>query len=288
MAYCETTAVLDAVFKKYQHLNDLLASYSTRVTAQYAKMEIKRGFLHNLVLLHNKIVLCEKWSDVQQYISNLSSSPRRYQLGTILDAFTKFWKTVEDRRPSELIKKYGDINQSQIMKRDTLSYLRIWIQRLLASIDKYFDEIMDPMNCFSDLVKPVRKGDLFENKPSHCNKSQGECDIKGFFQQNRSAFNIILNNLKALPVSDVDNETRQRISALKKIIKKRLRTSTMHFSNKSQDEHLCWACGDAIHAVLAPSDAAVVNRNGKHYKSICEALSKKCVVYSSPTIGPRS
>lgn len=282
VAYCETTAVLDAVFKEYQHLNELLASYSTRVTSHYAKMEIKRGFLHNLVLLYNKIVLCEKWSDVQQYISNLSSSPRRYQLGTILDALTRLWKAVENRRPSELIKKYGDINQSQIMKRDALSHLRIWIQRLLASIDKYFDEIMNPMNCFSDLAKPVRKGDLFENKPCRCKESQRECDIKEFFLQNHSDFNMILNNLKALPVSKVDNETRQRISALKQIIKKRLRTSTMHFSNKSQDEQLCWACGDAIHVVLAPPDAAVVNRNGKHFKPICESLSKECVVYSSP------
>ena len=282
VAYCETTAVLDAVFKKYPNLNELLAPYSTRVTAQYAKMEIKRGFLHNLVLLHNKIVLCERWSDVQQYISNLSSSQRRYQLGTILDAFTRFWKTVEDRRPSELVKKYGDINQSQIMRRDALSYLRLWIHRLLASIDKYFDEIMNPMNCFLDLEEPVKKGDLFENKPCRCNESQQECDIKDFFLQNRREFDLILENLKTLPASDVDNETKQRISALKKIIKKRLRSSTMHFSNKTQDEQLCWDCGDAIHAVLAPTDAAVVNRNGKHYKSICKALSKECVVYSSP------
>lgn len=282
IAYCETTAVLDAVFKKYLHLNELLASYSMRVTAQYAKMEIKRGFLHNLVLLHNKIVHCEKWSDVQQYISNLSSSSRRYQLGTILDALTRFFKTVENKRPSELVKKYGDISLSQIMKRDALSYLRIWIQRLLASIDKYFDEIMDPMNCFSDIAKPVRKGYLFDNKPCRCNESQRGCDIKDFFQQNRREFGLILEKLKALPDSEVDNETRQRISALKQIIKKRLRTSTMHFSNKSQDEQLCWACGDAIHVVLAPPDAAVVNRNGKHFKPICESLSKECVVYSSP------
>ena len=273
---------MDAVFKKYPTLNELLSSYSTRVTAQYAKMEVKRGFLHNLVLLHNKIVLCERWSDVQQYISNLSSSPRRYQLGTILDALTRFWKAVEDRRPSELAKKFGDIPQSQILKRDTLSFLRLWIRGLLASIDKFFDEIMNPMNCFPDLEKPMKKGDLFENKPCRCNESQRECDIKDFFLQNRSEFDMILQYLKALPASEVDNETRQRISALKKIIKKRLRTATMQFSNKTQDEQLCWACGDAIHAVLAPADAAVVNRNEKHYKSICEVLSKECVVYSSP------
>ncbi len=282
VAYCETTAVLDAVFKKYPNLKELLASYSTQVTAQYAKMEIKRGFLHNLVLLHNKIVLCERWSDVQQYISNLSSSPRRYQLGTILDALTRFWKAVEDRRPSELAKKHGDIPHSQILKRDTLSFLRLWIRSLLVSIDKFFDEIMNPMNCFPDLEKPVRKGDLFENKPCRCNESQRECDIKDFFLRNQIEFTKILEKLKGLQETEVDNETRQRISALKKIMKKRLRTSTTHFSNKTQDEQMCWACGDAIHAVLAPREAGVITRNEKHFRPICEAIGRSFQAYGSP------
>ena len=100
-----------------------------------------------------------------------------------------------------------------------MSFLRLWIRGLLASIDKFFDEIVNPMNCFSDLENPIKKGDLFENKPCRCNESQRECDIKDFFLQNRSEFDMILQYLKALPASEVDNETRQRISALKKIIK---------------------------------------------------------------------
>ncbi len=167
------------------------------------------------------------------------------------------------------------------MKRDTLSFLRLWIRGLLASIYKFFDEIMNPMNCFSDLEKPVKKGDLFENKPCRCNESQRECDIKDFFLQNRSEFDMILENLKALPASEVDNETRQRISALKKIIKKRLRNS-MHFSNKTQDEQMCWACGDAIHAVLAPLKADVITRNEKHFRPICKAIERSYQAYGSP------
>lgn len=203
-------------------------------------------------------------------------------MGTILDALTRFWKAVEDRRPSELARKHGDIPQSQILKRDTLSFLRLWIRSLLASIDKFFDEIMNPMNCFPDLEKPVRKGDLFVNKPCRCNESQRECDIKDFFLQNRSEFDIVLEKLKALPAADLDNETRQRILASKKIMKKRLRTSTMHFSNKTQDEQMCWACGDAIHAVLTPTEASVITRNEKHFRPICEAIGRSFQAYGSP------
>jgi hypothetical protein len=247
-------------------------------------MEIKRGFLHNLVLLYNKIVLSERWSDVQQYISNLASSPRRYQLGTILDALTRLWQAIEEKRPSELVERYGDIPLGKILKINTLSFLRIWIRRLLSSIDRFFDEVVNPMKCFPDIKIPAKEGDLFNNKPTRCNESQQECEVKGFFLQHRNEFDIIWERLKSLPASEIDGETKQRTSALKKIPKKRLRSSTMHFSNKTQDEKLCWASGDAIHAVLAPPDAVVLTRNGKHFRPICEVLSKECVVYSSPKV----
>jgi len=97
--YLETTAVIDASFKKFPALLAILESSDKRFTSQYAKMEIKKGFLNNLVLLHNKTVQLEKWSDLQQYISNLSSGGRRYQLGAILDAFTKLSTELENRRP---------------------------------------------------------------------------------------------------------------------------------------------------------------------------------------------
>jgi len=115
---------------------------------------IKRGFLHNLELLYNKIVLSERWSDVQQYISNLASSPGRYQLGTILDALTRLWQAIEEKRPFELVERYGNIPLGKILKINTLSFLRIWIRRLLSSIDRFFDEVVNPMKCFPDIKIP--------------------------------------------------------------------------------------------------------------------------------------
>ncbi len=281
--YLETTAVIDASFKKFPALLAILESSDKRFTSQYAKMEIKKGFLNNLVLLHNKTVLCEKWSEVQQYVSNLSSSPRRYQLGAAIDALSKFWSEIENSRPSSLIDKHGDIPLSRILKRDSESFLKIWIRRFLPKIDKLVDEVLNPMKCFPDIESPRQVGNLFENKPYKCVESDRECDIKKFFTDHLEDFNKILSQLENIPNDETDSETIQRISALKKIIKKRLRSSTITFSNKSQDEKWCWACGDAIHAVLSPSDASVVTRNEKHFKPICEAINRDYQAYRSPT-----
>jgi len=281
--YLETTAVIDASFKKFPALLAILESSDKRFTSQYAKMEIKKGFLNNLVLLHNKTVQLEKWSDLQQYISNLSSGGRRYQLGAILDAFTKLSTELENRRPDTFVDKYGVIHPLKILKRDLESFLRIWIRRFLPKIDKLVDDVLNPMKCFPDIESPRQVGNLFENKPYKCPESNIECSIKNFFAENLNEFNKILRQLEKIPNDEMDSETSHRRSALKKIIKKRMRSSTMIFSNKSQGEEWCWACGDAIHAVLSPSDASVVTRNEKHFKPICLAINRDYQAYRSPT-----
>ncbi len=282
-AYLETTALIDAIFKSFPQVQSIIASAEKVYTSQYAKMEIKRGFLDYLVMLHNKIVQLDTIADVHQYVSNLAQTPRRYHLGAVLDALTAFWRSVESLRPEELKAKYGDIPLGIILKRDTESFVRLWIRRLLRSIDRSVDELLNPIDCFIDISPPEMKKGLFDNRPSKCPGSLHECQVKKFFNDNIASFNIILEHLNRITERDRDDETVKRISSLKKIIKKLLPYSTRGFSNHSQNEVLCWSCGDAVHAVLAPESSKVVNRNAKHYDAICEAVNKESVVYTSPT-----
>lgn len=280
--YIETTAVIDVIFKSFPEAQVILESSDKIFTSQYSKMEIKRGFLNYLVLLYNKLVQSEDMSSVQQYVSNLNQTPRRYHLGAILDALTVFWRQIEEQRPAEFIGKYGNIPISVIIKRETESFLKIWIRRLLPKVDKMANEILNPMDCFVDIKQPeIHKG-LFTNKPSTCPESVQECTIKQYFEENIVSFNKILELLEKIPSDQIDGETQKRISSLKKIIKK-LPYSTRKFSNYSQDEKLCWSCGDAIQAVMAPHGVSVVNRNERHYRIICQAIGKTSLTYTSPT-----
>lgn len=284
--YLETTAVIDASFKTFPELLAHINSTKKSLSSHYVKMEIKKGFLYNLVLLHNKVVECDSYSQVQQFAANLASSPRRYYLGTVLDALKVLWENIESKRPDDLKARYGNIPLGDILRRETKNFLRLWIRCFLQRIDTMVSEIVNPMKCFVDLKSPVLKGDRFDNRPDKCTASTAECEIQRFFVDNLKDFNNILTGLKALPEKDRDAETVKRMAALNRIIKKRVprAVSGVTFSNQSQDEALCWACGDAIHAVIAPKDSSVVNRNGQHYDPICSAIGRKSLVYSSPKV----
>lgn len=284
--YLETTAAIDATFKSFPELLALIKASKNSLSSQYAKMEIKKGFLYNLVLLHNKAVECDSIAQVHQFVSNLASSPRRYYLGAVLDAFNAYWQNNENNRPDDLKAKYGNVPMGEIQRRETINFLRIWIRMLLPRIDKLVGDIVNPMKCFVDLKIPELKGDLFDNRPAECPASTTECEIHRFFAENIKDFDAILAKLRALPNNDRDPETLKRMTALNRIIKKRVRraVSGLTFSNKSQDEKLCWACGDAIHAVIAPKGSFVVNRNGRHYNPICEPIGRNSLVYSSPKV----
>lgn len=282
--YLETTAVIDASFKSFPELLDVINSAEKSLSSHYVKMEIKKGFLYNLVLLHNKVVECESYSQVQQFAANLASSPRRYYLGAVLDALRVLWENIESNRPDDLKAKYGDIPLGDILKRETRNFLRMWIRFFLPKVDALVSEIVNPMKCFIDLKGPVLKGDRFDNRPAECPESTTECKIQSFFSDNIGDFEAILEELRALPPGD--GETQKRIAALNKILKKRIRraVSGLTFSNKSQDEKWCWACGDAIHAVIAPRGSSVVNRNGRHYDPICKSIGRKSLVFTSPKV----
>ena len=279
IVYLETTAVIDSAFKFNPNVLSILNNAEKSVTSQYVKMEIKKGFLNNLVLLHNKVVQCRSFSEVQDFIARLSNSPKRYYLGAVLDAMARFWREREDKRPSELKEKYGDIPVSEIIMNDAKYHLRMMIRRLLKKVDKLTDEKINPMECFIDLEEPHLKGDIFVNKPHKCPDSANECEIKKFFHDNIEDFKKIHEGLSQLPKEKVDAETQRRISSLKDIIRTKLPRSTMKFSNKSQDEKLCWNCADAIHAVLAPKDAFVVTKNAQHFEPICSLIEKGCITY---------
>jgi len=284
--YLETTAVIDATFKSFPELLSLIKSSEKSISSHYVKMEIKKGFLYNLVLLHNKAIECDSIAQVQQFVSNLASSPRRYYLGAVLDSFNVYWQNNENNRPDDLKAKYGNIPMGNILRKETINFLKMWIRLLLHKIDNMVAEIVNPMKCFVDLRSPELKGDRFDNKPTECPASTVECEIQKFFSDNIEDFDSILAGLRAIPEKDRDPETTKRMAALNRIIKKRVRraNSGLTFSNKSQDEQLCWACGDAIHAVVAPKGSSVVNRNGRHYDPICNSIGRKSLVYTSPKV----
>lgn len=281
--FIETTSIIDYIFKTkyFVQIKNILDNYDKKTTAHYVKMEIKRGFLQYLVYLHGKVVRCESLGEVSEAINKLAATPQQHRYKTAWEAIEEYFKSIDKTKPSDIIKKYGDIPLSQSLKIDCEGYLRSIIRRLFRNVDRVVDEIVIPMKCFVDIESPRELGRLFDNTPSKCTGSQVECNIKQFFRDNEEAFTKIRDKLDSKSKKEkIDNETQQRISSLHKIFRL-LPLNNRKFSNKEPEKvvQLCWRCGDAILAVTAPANADVLNHNRRHYDTLCDAIGKRSISY---------
>ena len=278
--FFETTAVVDYSLRPEarERIKNICQQYGKTVTAQYVRMEIKRGVLQYLVYLYNLIASKHSFADVLNTVSKLSSTPQKYRLGTVLKILANFSKEIKNKTPQDIIDEYGDIPIDEYQRRKSKSYLRTIIKLLWRSIDKIADEIVNPMDCFPDIRGPYEKEGLFINKPRDCGKSKFECKIKQFFREHQVEFQKILNQLEQMPTGNLDEETSRRKRSLKEILRL-LPYGGRKFSNKEPNRKDCWNCGDAILAVVAPDSADILNNNQKHYKPICAAINKRSIPY---------
>ena len=278
--FLETTAVVDYSLKPEAkvRIKNICEQYGKKITAQYVRMEIKRGVLQYLIYLHNLIASKNSFADVLNTVSKLSSTPQKYRLGTILKILANFSKEIKNKTPQDIISEYGDIPIDEYQRRKSKSYLRNIIKFLWRSIDKIGDEILNPMDCFPDIREPYEKEGFFVNEPRDCEKSKFECKIKQFFREHQTEFQKILNQLEQVPPGNMDEETLRRKKSLKQILRL-LPYGGRKFSNKELNRKDCWNCGDAILAVVAPHSADVLNNNQRHYRLICMAINKRSVPY---------
>jgi len=278
--FLETTAVVDYSLKPEAkvRIKNICEQYGKKITAQYVRMEIKRGVLQYLIYLHNLIASKNSFADVLNTVSKLSSTPQKYRLGTILKILANFSKEIKNKTPQDIISEYGDIPIDEYQRRKSKSYLRNIIKLLWRSIDKIGDEILNPMDCFPDIREPYEKEGFFVNEPRDCEKSKFECKIKQFFREHQTEFQKILNQLEQVSPGNMDEETLRRKKSLKQILRL-LPYGGRKFSNKELNRKDCWNCGDAILAVVAPHSADVLNNNQRHYRLICMAINKRSVPY---------
>ncbi|MES0336431.1 MAG: hypothetical protein SFH39_08765 [Candidatus Magnetobacterium sp. LHC-1] len=272
--FFDTTAVIDYIFKpeKIRVMKPLIDRAEEIATTQYTLMELKKGYLDNLVFLYYRFSENDDLEDVLTYINNLSNTPRRNKLKTCLETFTNLYKQN---------KQYYSELKVKDMIREIKELLREMILDTSDNVDRLFNgNITNEMKCFKDLEFPYIKNAILTNDPTSCKDSKKECNIKEFFEQNKSAFENILICLKNSHAPD--NETIKRIDSLEKFLKS-LEIDSNDFSNKTLIRRHCWNCSDAIIAISAPNDYAILNNNKRHFAPICEAINKESITYQATT-----
>jgi hypothetical protein len=255
-AFLETTAVVDLLFKDHKSreaVRSSLSGFEIKYSAQYVRMEIKRGVLQHFVYLHNKAVECDEMSEVKTAISKLSSTFHKNKLSTILEALANFWKEVERMPVPEGTAAIGKFTKAMLA-----ALLRARIKRFWSKFDAIVDIVLDGTECYKreyPLKPPTLHGTVFDNTLSTCDKYKPNiCRVKEFCQENLDSFADIHVHLSQLKGPDA--ETIKRRGALKDV----LRTP-----NRDILRNTCWRLGDAIIILEALEGSTIINNNAKHY-----------------------
>jgi hypothetical protein len=258
--FLETTAVINLFFKnkeRSQKVKDTVTDVSFCMTSQYVVYEISKGFLRNLILLHNRAQSVKKFSDLLFYIHSLAQSPHRH--GTMFEQIAFFFENLKITG-----KEQGDIGDSdEINIRLIRAHLQNCIRRGWNKVGK-ISRVVNEMECNPNLESPYFKEGLLDQdiNTAHCGK-KSNCKLQEYIIKNKDNFNAIRNKLIELPQKDY--ETEKRIKSLKELSRN---------SNKDFNRNDCYNSGDAIIANQTPVEMSLVTSNMKHLKPICEAIDK--------------
>jgi hypothetical protein len=272
-AFVETTAMIDLIFKEKatsDNVRAILQEYETTYSSQYVRMEIKRGFLQNLVTLYNKSVECVTLGEVFTYIGTISSTPRRNMLGTMLGTVAQFYEQIALRAVKEGAPA-KDLTKTQ--KRLLESYLRTQIKKFWTGFSKEVDIILDTAECYKNKysIKPpiMTVEGKFDNTLENCDKyKSGICRVRELFNENETAVKALIVALGEISTPDL--ETQKRLRALKDV---------MRVKKREVLRKECWRSGDAVIALEAPIDCEIVTHNCKHFMPICTALGQPLRCY---------
>jgi hypothetical protein len=230
-----------------------------RVCSRYVVYEIARGFLLNLIDLHNHSFDYDCYSDLHQASHSGQIRFKRYKMHTWLGAFDDFEAALEmddvSSKPSEKL----------LLFRAKLSG---WIKRGWVHLESQF-EIINPVGCRLTLSAPFVRDDHFIEHRLPLNEcgNPTACGVQTFFNNNLATVEKLVSDLEALSGADKDEETIKRIEALK------------HLScvpkSEAFDGKKCHRCGDAIICMEAPSGYAIATKNKKHFEPLARSLGKE-------------
>jgi hypothetical protein len=257
--FLETTAVIELAFWDRQSVTEVVAAFpvgSTKTTSRYVLYEVARGFLRNLILLHNKSLHVTGFSELQAYAGNNRFAQHR--LGTIIGAFTAFFSD----------KQSFPASSDEELLLQFRGFMRRQIRRGWRKVCALADETINPVRCRDDLDQPfLDNNGLYQQvlKKDLCGLNTN-CGLKTYYDRYRKDFEQLRQGLDA----SVDQETAARRRALRELY----RHPKLNF-----DRANCYRCGDATIAHEAPQKSLILTKNSKHFVPIGKTFGKQIRTY---------
>jgi hypothetical protein len=195
-------------------------------------------------------------------LQRLSGTPQRYLTSTSIEALRVSAYGSERTTLKHLSAKYGETAAFAAVQRDEYrlaiknAVLRAWKRRRRIT-----SEVVEPLSCYLE-VGPYEIRGLLELQPVRCNAPDG-CALSAKLRQSLDE----LKKMKQAVDAQVQKpENIHRARALKEIIRK---------PRSPVSEEKCRHLGDAMIALLAPTDAVILTTNKRDLAPLANALNKR-------------
>ena len=223
--------------------------------------ELARGFFRNLLLLYNKSIEYDRFSDLSAFAGRLQRY-KPYYAGTIIGAFESHFRHAS---MADFL-QYSNLSFDEAQMIFFRSELKKVIRRGWAKLMSKIDIFVNSVRCREDIPAPRLEGDLYVQdlklKLKLCGKLTN-CGLKAYVSKNEKAFTELRHAL--LTLKEPDTETVRRIKSLRELYR---------VSNKDFDARDCFNCGDAIIAHETPQNSVIISKNERHLSAICKSFNK--------------
>ena len=258
--FFETSALIDLIFSDKEtriKVGALVSPAARKMTSRFVIFEVCRGFLRNLILLHNKSLQVKRFDELFIYASH--SRLAHHRLGTILGAFTAYFQLPSAFSPTS----------STEMVAEFRGHLRRKIRRGYESMEEKMDEVINDVGCRDDIKGPVQDAEGYfaqELRKSDCGIEQN-CGLRNYYHKHRADFVTIRKKLDP----PIDNETEMRRFAMRALYR---------VKGRPFERGHCYRAGDATISHESPKCALLISKNQKHIEPIAEVLEKSAAFYS--------
>jgi predicted nucleic acid-binding protein len=230
--------------------------------SRYVIFEVARGFLRSLIALHNYSLEFRSFADLHLAAYSGQQRFKPYRMHTWLGAFTDYQAALEAED--------GPCDEGQKVE-ELRAKLRIWIRRGWRRMEVDFS-LMNAIGCREDLPPPALRGDqrIDQRLPDGECGQPAACQLQAFIQTRKPYVEAVAAGLEALPASQKDKETVDRIDGLQHLLAV---APGAPFEGKK-----CYRCGDALICLEAPRGHIIATKNRKHFEPLARILGNPLAV----------
>lgn len=262
--FVDTSVYTDALLKSgdiKKSAVDAINSFDISELPVYAIKEFKAGPLKNFAWMHNKLVTTASYSLALGALHAMSRTPKRYTTSTAIEALKEAATSIAKQSPSSLGVKYGELaSMDKILCDEMRATLKIIIFKAWKKRRRITTDVVCPLYCYKE-VAPYEKRELIEVDPIKCDE-KSECALS-LILRNR------INDLEKMKESIKDSDKKENINRYK-VLKEICRKPKTELTEKD-----CKYLGDAVFALLAPSDSIILSSNISDYKPLADSLGKQ-------------